>query len=60
MRALLKRLASNTDGATAVEYGVMLACIVLVLLVGLTNFGNEMQALWNGNDASLSEAFNGG
>ena len=46
MRNLIKRLASDISGATAVEYGLILALIFLAMLAAVQNFGNETISLW--------------
>ncbi len=49
----LLRFSSNDDGATAVEYVVMLALIVGVMILTLTVTGHETSQLWNGINGEL-------
>ena len=46
MRNLIKRIASDISGATAVEYGVILALIFLAMVAAVQNFGNETISMW--------------
>ena len=46
----------NDDGATAIEYGLILALIVLVLLAGLTALGNGSTNSFGGTANKVSEA----
>lgn len=36
----------DESGATAIEYGLIAGLIVIALLVGLSNFGAVVEALW--------------
>ena len=47
MRNLIKRIASDISGATAVEYGLILALIFLAMLAAVQNFGNSTIRMWN-------------
>ena len=47
MRNHIKRLASDISGATAVEYGLILALIFLAMLAAVQNFGNSTISMWN-------------
>ncbi|MBM3928080.1 MAG: Flp family type IVb pilin [Sphingomonadales bacterium] len=45
---LLAGLTRDRKAATAVEYGLILALIVIALIAGLGNLGSETKATWNG------------
>ena len=50
MQSLAARLLPvlrDRRGATAVEYGLMLALIVLMMLVGFSGFASEAIEIWN-------------
>ncbi|MGN7999739.1 Flp family type IVb pilin [Sphingomonas sp. 22176] len=50
MRALihtLRALSRADRGATAVEYGLILAMVVLAMVGALSVFGNTATAMWN-------------
>ncbi|MGN3973457.1 Flp family type IVb pilin [Tsuneonella sp. SYSU-LHT278] len=47
MRKLFKRIAADISGATAVEYGLILAMVFLAMIVAVQNFGNTTITMWN-------------
>lgn len=47
MKAILQRLMLDTRGATAVEYGLICALIVLAMLTALKGVANETSNTWN-------------
>lgn len=47
MRQLLKNLYRDHRGATALEYGLILCLIVVVMVVGMTALGGETVAQWS-------------
>jgi pilus assembly protein Flp/PilA len=54
---LLERLHFEEDGATAVEYAVMLALILVVCLVAIRQVGQTASSEWGSNQASLNIAW---
>ena len=42
----LRRTPRDDDGATAVEYGLMVALIALVIIAAVTFFGTKVSALF--------------
>ncbi|MEN8135425.1 MAG: Flp family type IVb pilin [Thermodesulfobacteriota bacterium] len=54
MKNILKR--TNTEkGATAVEYVVIVALIIGVLIVTIAIFGDQVQGLYNHTDQKLTD-----
>jgi len=47
MRRFIKRLKDDTAGATAVEYGLILALVFLAMVASVQGVGNETINLWN-------------
>jgi pilus assembly protein Flp/PilA len=47
MLRLMRALARDRKGATAVEYGLIVALVVLAMLAALTNFANVSVGMWN-------------
>ena len=47
LRTLFKRIGADNGGATAIEYGLMLALIAIALITVMNNLGNETTTLWN-------------
>ena len=58
MRKLLKAIASDISGATAVEYGLILALIFLAMLAAVQNFGNVTIDMWNHVSSTMEDAGN--
>ncbi|WP_241229692.1 Flp family type IVb pilin [Tsuneonella rigui] len=56
MRNLIKRLASDISGATAVEYGLILAMIFLAMIAAIQNFGNETISMWTNVAGKMDKA----
>lgn len=54
-RTLLRALRT-TRGATAIEYGLILALIVIAMVVGLTALANSTTGMWGRVDAKVSTA----
>jgi pilus assembly protein Flp/PilA len=52
MRAFIRFLKSD-EAATAVEYAVMLALIMLTCLVAIRALGDSSSGMWGGNKAKL-------
>jgi len=49
----LNRFIRNEDGVTSVEYCVMLALIILVMLVGVAATGGGVAGWWGDIDSDL-------
>ncbi|CAN7464027.1 Flp family type IVb pilin [Arthrobacter sp. LjRoot14] len=47
------RLTGEEKGATAVEYGLMVALIVIAAILGITAVGTSLQTLFDGISKSL-------
>ena len=58
MFKLLKSIGRDNSGATAVEYGLILALIFLAMVGAIQTFGNETIGLWTGVSGKVSEASN--
>lgn len=46
LRTLFKRIGADNGGATAIEYGLILALIAIASVTVLQNLGNETTTLW--------------
>jgi Flp pilus assembly pilin Flp len=49
----LRKLFQDDDAVTAVEYAVMLALIIGVMIATLTATGHEASVLWNNINGEL-------
>ncbi len=56
MRQFLKRLFRDQHGATAVEYAVMLALILMLCIGGIVLVGNSTKTTWENNSNSIQSA----
>lgn len=50
------RLAGNVRAATAVEYGLIIACIVIVMVVSLHGLANVTTGMWNNVSTKVTTA----
>jgi pilus assembly protein Flp/PilA len=50
------KLLANQDGATAVEYGLIVACIFLAIIGGLTLFAGNETSMYNNVSTTISAA----
>ena len=48
-----QRLGKATKGATAVEYGLLVALIAAVIIVAVTLLGSKLSALFNSISTSI-------
>ena len=56
MYQFLITLLRDDDGATAVEYAVMLALILMAVFASVASVGNTTNTLWTNASASLGAA----
>lgn len=49
----LTNVLTNEDGATLVEYGLVVALIAAVAVVAVTALGNKVVAIFNGITAAI-------
>ena len=54
MRFLWMRLTRRDDAATAVEYAVMLALVLMITIGAIALLGSRTQQSWNNSNNSLS------
>lgn len=56
---MLKRFVKDRAGATAIEYGLIIAVISLAIVTGVTNMTNSASFLFSNNASKFSEKLNG-
>jgi pilus assembly protein Flp/PilA len=56
MLDLIKKIYLSETGATAVEYGLILALIAIAALVAITGVANETANTWSGVANKVTEA----
>ncbi|BAK66459.1 putative pilin Flp [Sphingobium sp. SYK-6] len=47
MRSLIRRILVSQDGATAVEYGLIISLIVLGMIGALTSMATKTNNVWS-------------
>jgi pilus assembly protein Flp/PilA len=53
---LLKAILEDRSGATAIEYGLIAALIVIAMITALNNFANSTIGMWNTVSTKMSDA----
>ena len=53
----LRQFHAETEAATAVEYAVMMALILVVCFIAVRTFGNSASSLWASNGTGLDIAW---
>lgn len=48
MLTYIKTMLRSDEGATALEYGILVALIAIVLVGGVTFFGGQLNTFFNG------------
>ncbi len=59
MKTIIKKLFRDDAGATAVEYGLILALIVLAMLTALQSFASGSIAMWDNVSSKTADAIGG-
>jgi pilus assembly protein Flp/PilA len=59
MKRFLTRFLRDEDGATSIEYGLIIALIFLVILSALTAFGATGSGVFNGAMDAIRTAMGG-
>ncbi len=52
----LKQLLQDDRGATAVEYGLIVALIVIAMITALQGFATETTTMWDGVSTKIADA----
>ena len=56
MKSLIKRFIGEDDGATAVEYGVLIALIIAVCIIVIAAIGREVNDAFSKVNSRLTSA----
>jgi pilus assembly protein Flp/PilA len=56
MEKTLRRFIADESGATAVEYGLIVAVLSLVVVAGVGKAANSLEYLWGNNNSKLQQA----
>jgi pilus assembly protein Flp/PilA len=55
----IRRLLESEEAATAAEYAVLLALILLALISAITTVGNSTSGVWQNDVTKITAASNG-
>lgn len=53
MKFLIRRLATDTSGATAIEYGLIAAGIAVAIIAAVNGIGSKLNTTFNGISTQL-------
>ena len=56
MTTFWHNLARDEDGATAIEYGLIVALIAIAIIASIQGIGNELSTTFNLADSAMSKA----
>ena len=56
MLSFVKSLATDQDGATAIEYGLIAGLIAVAIITAVTLVGTDLSALFNGIAGKVAAA----
>jgi pilus assembly protein Flp/PilA len=54
---LIRRFLADTSGATAIEYGLIIAVLSLAIVGGIGQAADAIQSMFSDQDRALQEAF---
>jgi pilus assembly protein Flp/PilA len=57
MLAKIRAFLKNETGATAIEYGLIVAVLSLAIVGGVGTAATALQDLWGDNNGKLQQAF---
>ena len=57
MKNLLQQFVQDETGATAIEYGLIVAVLSLAIIGGVSQAANAIQWLFSDNNSKLANAF---
>jgi pilus assembly protein Flp/PilA len=58
--AVMKSIVDDETGATAIEYGLIVALIAIAIVGSLTAVAGETGELWNNNERGVTKAIGSG
>jgi pilus assembly protein Flp/PilA len=58
MLKFFRGIVKSQDGATAVEYGLIVSLLVIVMMAALTNVAGSTANMWNDVSNEVTEASN--
>jgi pilus assembly protein Flp/PilA len=55
MRKMIHRFLKDEGGATAIEYGLIIALISLAIVVGVGTLADQLEFLWGDNNSEINK-----
>lgn len=55
MNKMIRRFLKDEDGATAIEYGLIIALISLAIVAGVGALSDELEFLWGDNNSEINK-----
>ena len=55
MGAMIRLFLRDENGATAIEYGLIIALLSLVIAAGVGNAGNKLEYMWGDNNSQITK-----
>jgi pilus assembly protein Flp/PilA len=59
IRTILRKLCVDARGATAIEYGLIVALIAIAAMAGMSSLGGGSQGMWGKLDSKITAATSG-
>jgi Flp pilus assembly protein, pilin Flp len=58
MANTLRQFLRDASGATAIEYGLIIAVLSLAIVAGVGSAGNRIEYMWGNNNSELNRGLN--
>jgi pilus assembly protein Flp/PilA len=58
MRPMVRCFLKDETGATAIEYGLIVAVLSLAIVAGVGTAANSLQYMWGDNNSRLQQVIN--
>ena len=58
MRPMMRCFLKDESGATAIEYGLIVAVLSLAIVGGVGTAANSLKYMWGDNNSRLQQAIN--
>ncbi|OYY90588.1 MAG: pilus assembly protein [Sphingomonas sp. 28-66-16] len=60
MLMLMKRIASDRKGGTAIEYGLIISLVVITMVAAFVEVANSTTSMWGNVNTKIETARSGG
>ncbi|WP_442581912.1 Flp family type IVb pilin [Mesorhizobium sp. ASY16-5R] len=58
MNKMIRRFLKDENGATAIEYGLIIALISLAIVAGVGGLADQLEFLWGDNNSEINKGLN--